>query len=269
MIRRGCLFAIAATVFACGDGGGFPDAREIDAPPPPGQFTITWSLTDANGAPITCDEIGAISVTVSLRNRSVQGGFTEVFTCGTGMGTSERIVPGLYDLSFSLVGPGGDPMMDGLIVAATPQLGVQITSGAETALDPVRFAVQATGGVALTVDAPATGANCAPVAQQGAGITTMTLSLERGGVCQPVTLMVGATPYTVNCTTPTPRACIENTETITATNLPSGNYTIRIRGSRGVDECFSNNDQLPVPPLGRTLTRALNLAQAQTPMNCQ
>ena len=269
MIRRGCLFTVVATLFACGDGGGFPDAREIDAPPPPGRFTIAWSVTDANGAPVTCDQIGAISVTVSLRNRAVQGGFTEVFTCGTGMGTSEGIAPGRYDLTFSLVGPGGDPMMDGLLVTAAPEQDVEITSGAETALAPLTFAVQATGGLALTVDAPATGDNCAPVAQQGAGITAMTLSLERGGVCQPVTLMVGTMPYTVNCTTPTPRACIENTETITATNLPSGTYTIRIRGSRGADECFSNNDQLPVPPLGRTLTRALNLAQAQSPANCQ
>ncbi len=261
MMRR-LSIAAAVTLFACGDGGGFPDARPIDAPAPPGTFTLAWSLTDTSGATITCDQVGAQSVTAIMRNRDVQGGFTEVFTCNTGMGTSQAVAPGTYDIQFELIGTGGDPVT-GIVATATAQMGVEIPSGGQVALMPLTFAVEATGGLALTIDAPATGTNCGAVATQGAGITTMTLSLERGGTCQPVTLMIGANrTYTVNCTTPTPTACIETTETITASNLPSGTYTIRIRGNRGAEECFSNNDSLPVPPLGRTLTRTLNLAQA-------
>jgi len=49
-MRLACVFFVAA----CGSGGGFPDARPPDGPPPMGAFSVTWTVTDAMGKPIPC-----------------------------------------------------------------------------------------------------------------------------------------------------------------------------------------------------------------------
>ncbi len=261
---------LAAGMVSCGSGGGFPDAAVIDAPPPPGRFTLQWTLTDTNGAQITCDQVGAQSVTVLLRNRAVQGGSTQVFTCAGGSGMSEELSPGIYDLSFQLIGTGGNPP-DGLIATSAMQMGIVVPSGGSIQLAPLAFAVQATGGLALTFDAPAAGTNCGPTAGGGSAITTMTITIDdSSGTCQPLTFQVaGQGPYMVSCGAPTPINCIETTDAVTIASMPSGNYTIHIRGMRGAETCFSNNDQLPVPPLGKTLTRTLNLGLSSAAAACQ
>lgn len=268
------LYLVTATLIGCGSGGGFPDAPEIDSPPPLGTFSLAWSLTDTNNQPITCDQIGAQSVTALVRNRAVQGGSTQVFACSTMMGTSEALVPGTYDIDFELVGVGGAPMT-GLIATSPVQLAVVIPSGGSVALTPLAFAVNATGGMKLHLSTAAT-MNCTPTAAGGSGITTHTITLNKASdsTCAPITFAIAANgtqparTYTVDCATPAVVPCIERDQEISVTGIAAGGYIIHIRGSAPT-ECFSNNDSLSVPPLGRDLVRTLNLGLELSTAACQ
>lgn len=253
----------------CGSGGGFPDAREIDGPPPGGTFTLDWSVTNTSNQPITCDEIGGLSVTAVVRNRGVEGGSTEVFTCATLLGTSAALAPGIYDIDFELNG------VSGLIATAPKQMGLVITSQGNLQLAPVTFTVDATGGLKLNFTSNKPGGNCGLVANNGAGITATTITLQHvgAGTCEPVTFMVAAgasqpaSSYTVNCGTPAVAGCIENDQQLSVAGVPSGSYVIHVRGRSGAD-CWTNDDQLPVPPVGRDLVRTLNLAFHLTMPSC-
>lgn len=276
MCPRGLfLMAVAATTLGCGSGGGFPDAPEIDAPLPPGTFTLDWSVTNTNNDVISCDSIGAQSVTVLLRNRGVQGGSTEVFTCPTLEGTSQGLAPGIYDLNFELVGSGG-PQPTGVIATSPAQMAIEIKSGENVRLSPLTFVVDATGGLELNLSTNTLGGNCAATAQDGAGITTMTLTLEHASdaSCEPVTFNVsaGATgtagTYTVDCATPVAVPCLAADQQLTVAGVPSGSYVVRVRGYKDAAACWTNNDTLPVPPLGRDLTRTLNLAFQTGTIGC-
>lgn len=263
------LVLVTVTLFGCGDGGGFPVDAGPDAPPPPGTFSLAWTVNNAGGTAITCDEIGAQAVTALLRNRAIQGGSTEVFTCATLMGTSLPLIPGLYDISFNLNGAGGDPVT-GEIATAPMQMGIEIKSGQNIALTPLVFAVNATGAMKLTIVRSATGRNCAPTTPPGAEIETNRITLTRvsDGMCAPLTFNISAgtmggtdRTYVVDCANPVDASCIERDQELTVTGVVSGRYAINIRADRPTGTaCYTNVDQLPVPPLGRELVRTLNLA---------
>ena len=263
--------AAALGSFACGDGGGFPDAPGIDAPPPTGTFSLAWSLTDENGNPVTCDQIGALTVTTVLRNPAVQGGSTEVFSCNTGMGTSPGIQPGDYQIDFELNGPNG-PMG---VIKTSPRQDIEVKSSQNTVLAPLTFAVNATGGLALSLNAlGVTAGNCETTANMGAGIDQVTVTLEKTSdlSCAAVTFAVsaGATgsagTYVVNCSVPATRGCVNADQTFSVASLPSGSYRVHVRGRSGTD-CYVNDDTITVPALGMTTTRTLNLAK--TAASCQ
>lgn len=249
---------LAAT--ACGGGGGFPDAPPEPDARPNGTLSVAWNLVKmADGTPVACDPVGGQGVTLLLRNRAFQGGSTEAFSCNSKMGTTPQIPVGTYDVKFELNG------ISGLIATGAEQMGFEVTAGNDTALDPVTFTVDATGKVALKIDALKAGGNCA-AAPNGGGITgtTITLNHASGGACEPAVLTltpaVGApTTYTINCTTPVVTGCIESTTAITAT-VPADNYQIHVRGRQAANECFINDDSIRVPPNSGTLTRTLNLA---------
>lgn len=261
---------------ACGSGGGFPDARPIDAAPPKGNFTLAWAVTDTSGATITCDQIGAQSVTVLTHNLAEDGGETQPFVCSTLMGQSQAMAPGTYEMSFELLGQASAQL-----ATAPKQTNVVIPEGGTVALQPISFAVDDTGGINLKLSTGRTH-NCDP-APGGGGLTSVQLSLTHNSdlSCAPITLNVaaGATQpaavYNFNsCDTPVfTGACIENDQAITATSTLAGDYTIHINGIQSVTPgmpnagpvCWKNSDSLTVPPLGGTLTRTLNLAfQMQT-----
>lgn len=256
-------------VAACGDGGGFPDAPPIDMPKPGGTFDLAWTLKDTSGNAITCDQIGAQAVTVYTHNRAVQGGSTEVFTCGTFKGTSQDLIPGTYDMDFELGGIGG-AVGTGIIATSPKQMGIVIKSGENVTLSPLAFAVDATGGIKLNITANKPGGNCGSVGNNGAGITGMTLTLEHmvGGACEPVvfTIAPNATlpggSYTVNCTAPTVAPCIEADQQLSATGVKSDSYQLHVRGKIATADCWRNDDSMPVPPLGRDVIRTLNLGAA-------
>ena len=261
-MRLVCLVLVAA----CGSGGGFPDANRIDSPPELGSFSIQWSVTDANHQPIPCDRVGGISMTVTYHNRAYSGALTEAFTCSTGSGTANGVIVGSYDFDYEL------DASDGPLATIPGPRAVAITSGQTTTLDPVTFAVDATGALALTITTGHAGGNCAG----GAGITSTTITLVHAtsGACEPLTLAIsaGATQpagnYTINCAAPTAGPCIDHDQTLTATGVPSDAYTIHVRGNVGTAACWSNNDALQVPALGKTLTRSVNLADATGMTGC-
>lgn len=255
-LRAASLFA--AFTMACGGGGGFPDAPPASDALPNGTMSLDWSLVKmADGTPVSCDQVGAVTVTLVLRNRGFQGGFTEVFSCNTKKGTTALIPIGTYDVNFELTG------VSGLITTASEQMGLVVQKNADTVLGPVTFTVNAVGAFDLRIDALKAGGNCATVTNNGAGINGMTITLNHasGGACEPATLMIGNTPYTINCTTPAQAGCIEKTTPVTVTSLPSDNYQIHIRATQGgPTTCFVNDDSIRVPPNGMSLMRTLNLA---------
>ncbi len=262
-MRMLCLLGLVA---ACGSGGGFPDARVIDAAMPSATFSLAWTLSDASSQPLACDRIGAVSVTVIAHNQAFDGGVTQVFTCPTGMGTSQALYAGVWDFDFQLTSASG------VLATAPGQHGVTLTSGHNTQLQPLAFTVVATGGLALTLATNRAGGNCA-AQPGGGGIASTTISLVHSSdqSCEPVTFSItGGGTYTVNCATPVVAGCIDSTQTLTVASMPSDAYTIHVRStvSPSGATCWSNNDSLQVPPSGQTLTKTLNLAYATGTTGC-
>lgn len=251
---------VAVSLAACGGGGGFPtDSQPPEAPPPGGRFTLSWSVTDLGGNPVPCAQIGASFVTVTLRNPAVQGASTEVFSCASGTATSLlTFAPGSYDLTFELGGVGG------VIGTAPAVVGVDIPSGGTATVDPITFAVDATGKLALTLDSTITGGNCVG----GAGITNFTITLTHtAAACEPVTFAISNGPpssYAVDCANPALAACIDNDQVLSVPTLPSGSYQIQVRGKIGGIDCFTNTSTLTVPPNSKTLTQTLGLTKLTT-----
>ncbi|MGE0402231.1 MAG: DUF1833 family protein [Kofleriaceae bacterium] len=265
MTRCSLVASALLSLAACGDGGGFPDAPGPDSPPPNGTFSLAWSVTDEGGAPVTCEQVGAQTVTAVLRSPAIQGGSTEVFSCSSGMATSPGIAPGEYQIDFELNGaPSTAP-----VIKTAPRQDIQIKSNENTTLMPISFAVNAKGGLALSLSAlGVTAGNCETTANMGAGIDQLTITLERTSdvSCAAVTFDVSAGAmgtagtYTVNCSTPATIGCLDADQVLSVADMASGGYRIHIRGRSGTD-CYVNDDLLAVPALGMTLTRTLNLAK--------
>lgn len=244
-----------ASCGGCGDGSPPPMAR--------GSVALAWSIADLNGQPTTCDRVGATTVVLRLRSRA--GAATVAsFPCANSPGTAQ-IVAGPYDITPEL------HASDGTVIARAPdQTGVTVPSGQVATLTPVRFAASTNGGLVISLAAPPTTANCKPPATSGAGITGTTITLVTArGSCAPVTFVRwrGTTQlgtYTVNCSSPSVAACIENNETLTA-SVMSGTYTIHVRGKIGVTDCWQDDAALEVPLPGKPLTRTMNLALRNIP----
>lgn len=262
MTRFGLL--VALPLVGCGSGGGFPDAPVPDAPPT-ATFSLTWSVIDQNSQPLPCARIAAQSMTVLAHNKDFEGGSTQVFSCDTGMGQSQDVVAGTFDLGFELSGTFG------LLARAPSQLDVEIPANTNTELDPLVFQVEAIGTMELRLATNATGGNCAG----GAGIEAFSIAISRNsdGACVPMTFDIAAGAsqpagtYTTSCTAPADYTggCIDSDQTLTVADADSDAYTIRVRGKIASTNCWINNDPIQIPPLNQTLTRTLNLAHQMTP----
>ncbi|HEY4058981.1 MAG TPA: hypothetical protein VGM39_20340 [Kofleriaceae bacterium] len=269
---KSCLFLVAsalacAALCACGDGGGFADAMPAEGPPPDGTVSVKWSVTDANGAPITCDSVGAQVVTLVLHNKAVSGGSTEAFVCGTGQGTTPPYAPGTYDISFELDGPSG-------IIETAPVQTIDIKSNQNAELQPISFAVDASGALDLTLTALDSPSNCTG----GAGIQSEKITLTKNSDNSCAALAAGgaitlaisagssggtAQTYAINCTTPAvTTGCLQADQHLTVTGVASGSYTIHVRATTTTaGECYVNDDSLTVKALGATTTTGLNLSK--------
>lgn len=263
MVSMTWLRSTVLCLAACGGGGGFPDAPPSPDGIPTGTFSLDWSLVRmSDGSPITCNEVDGTTVTLLLRNRGFSGGFTEVFSCNTKTGISGPVPVGAYDVNFELTGPSGT------IATAPEQRGPVVTAGNTTPLAPVTFAINAIGAIDLELDAGKPNGNCDTLANMGAEISGVRITLNHAagiGACEPATIMIGSTPYTIDCATPVTTGCIEKTTAITG-SLPSDNYQIHIRADQAPNrvDCFVNDDLIQVPANNKTFARTLNLASSGT-----
>jgi hypothetical protein len=256
---------IGAALLALGpgcdcNGGGFPVDAALAEPAAKGTVSLAWSLTDQAGQPISCDEVGASFVSLQLRSHTTLSGAVASFACGNSPSTSSLLDADTYDVAFELHGTNLTS------VTAPEQIGVVVSPNKDTQLAPVTFAIETTGKLALSLAVPPRTSNCKSTSMGGAGITGMTITLvHTGGGCAPVTFVRtrGSTTietYTVNCGSPRATSCIETDETLSVPSLPSGPYTIHVRGKLDAVDCWANDDALQVPPQSKTLTQTLNLA---------
>ena len=250
------------------DGGGFAaDAGPPDAPAT-GTVTLAWSITDLNNVPLVCEQVGATTVFLQLRSRTGGNGATVSLGCTSGIGTSQSVTPGLYDVTFELHA-GADT-----IAIATAQTNINIRPGLDTQLTSVTFKLDSNGRLELSIGAPPGTTNCRSTSEGGAGITTNTITLNHtGDGCAPVTFTrsragTAVGTYTVDCSTPVVTDCIESDELLTVDRMESGPYTILIRGNVGALTCWQNNDSFQVPPLGKTLAGRRNLGFQASIMGC-
>lgn len=275
---RAMRLLVLAIAAGCGSGGGFPDARVNNDAAPPGTFALDWAVTDEANRVISCDTVGAYTVTVRTHNRAYAGLSTQVFGCPPGTGISQPLVPGTYDFDFELVGASE------VIATAPSQRGIEISPGARVRLDPLTFNVVATGALTLTLSTQRPGGNCAATASGGGGITSTQITLVHApsGACEPVMFNISqgttsgapATTYMVNCATPVVGPCIENDQAIRVIPVPSGSYVIHVLAKQAGTPaspnpvCWTNHDGIQVPPRGLTLTRPLYLGFQDTTAGC-
>lgn len=246
-----------AVVLASGCGGNAPPATN-------GSITLTWSIFDRNQRPATCAQVAAKSVALRLRNRASGAIVVTAFPCEASPGIAP-LAAGAYDVAIELHAADGSRL-----TAAPDQPDVVITAGRITALAPVTFTASTETGLVLTIATP-TATNCQPPADQGAGITGMTLTLiHAGGSCAPVTFIrqrgtEQRGSYTVDCGSPSVVACIERDETL-ATSVAPDSYALHVVGKVGPTNCWALDDTLQVPPpSGQPLVHPVGLVRQTIP----
>lgn len=240
------LFALAMfaalLLCACGDDGGPVDAAPVDAIPPSGTFSLSWTLSDGTN-PLTCSDVAAVSVAVTLVRQGGIGGVADAFTCEGGQAVSRRFSPGIYNLTVDLRASGSRSLI------ATPVVitDVEIAVGTDTPLPAQNFVVSPIGGFSFTVDARATAGNCVADSADGAGIVALEFSLSDGSnACVAATFDVAAgsagsaATYTSDCTTPpAPLPCIDEDQLVTVNPIASGLVTMQITGQKaGPIDCY-------------------------------
>ncbi len=265
-IHQALLSALALfplSLAACGDDGGAAvDASTIDAPVPAGTFSLGWTISDGS-ATITCDDVGAVSLSVSVVEQSAGSGSVDAFTCAGGQATSRQFPPGTYDMTIDLRASGSRSLIDSPVQVRD----IVITDGAVTALPDQVFTVVPTGGFSFSINSLASAGNCETVANSGAEIVGFEFVLEdKDGNCVDAAFNIdsGASSYTNNCTTPeAAHGCIDADKVISVNPFASGPYVLKVNGQiTGPFDCYSRvssftvagaNLQTELGSLGMTL----------------
>jgi len=134
-VTRSLAVAIAVVLaVACGSGGGFVDAPGAESPPPPGTFSVDWSITKS-GSAATCADVGATTVVVTLQDESTHANSSQPFNCALNGGVSGAEFPGTYDFGFTLTGSAG------IITTGSAQTGIAIQSMMTAHVNPVVFSI--------------------------------------------------------------------------------------------------------------------------------
>lgn len=230
-----------ALLGACGDDSGAADAQAIDAQPSLGTFSLSWALTDGSNA-LTCGQVGAFSVAVTLIPQDGFSGESESFSCSSGEGQSRGLVPGLYNARIDVRASGSRSLLEAPIVIAD----VEIAANTDKVLPAQEFVISPQGSFSFFVDSGATGGNCAELAANGAGIVGVAFELENeSGVCLEADFIVaegsqaGGT-YSSNCTTPpAPLPCIGKDQLVSVSSVPSGARTLTTTAQKaGPVDCY-------------------------------
>jgi hypothetical protein len=257
------LVVLAIAAAGCDSEAGFPDARIPDATPVPGTFSLSWVVTDpGTGASVSCDDANATSVSITVREVDAGSGEVESFNCNGGAATSRPFPPGTYVLQFALRGPGGE-------VATAPQRDdIVITSAQDTPIGEITYEVAAQGALSVGITAPVVMSNCGPIGDMGGGIDALTLTLTKDAACVPFTYTVGGGPATTTTCPATPVACIERTDPVVTTTLPSGRYQLGVLGSIAGAACWIGQREVRVPTGGDTLDTTVQLAYQSAVPGC-
>ena len=239
---------LALALVACGDDALPPDAAQIDATPPTGTLSLSWTLSDDEGNTIECDQVGAVTVSVRVVPNDAFGGDVEAFVCGALEGTSRGFTPGLYDVEVDLRASRARSLLGETIRFDD----IEIVSSQDTPLGAQAFSVAPAGTLSFTVDGGEAGANCASNDDGGAGIIGMRFEVrDSTGNCVPATfdiadgVQAGGT-FVNDCGgAPTPFGCIEKDQLVTVENLPSGSLTLESIGQKdGPIDCYSRLSSL-------------------------
>jgi hypothetical protein len=233
----------------CSDDVALTDARpQIDAAVP-GQLALSWTIGHA-GAPLTCSEISASTVSLDLVHDGDAFGVVDTFTCSSASGMTRALAPGRYTVRASLTGTGGT--LDG-----PEQINdLVVPPGGVGTVPPIAFDVDPTGGLMFRIATPPAGGNCAATADGGAGITAMRLELrDAAGTCLPTTFHVAAgaaSPagtYDSDCAGNT-YPCIAADQDVSVDGLRSGSYSMVMIGSVGDAACWRRQPNAVVPGAG-------------------
>jgi hypothetical protein len=259
-IARALVLVLAGVGVGC--GGGSNGCGGGGSNVPRGAVSIAWSLGDLEGHPATCDEVGASTVELSLRDNVTSASTTASLPCANSPGTTQAVAAGTYDITIRL------KAIDGTTLAtAEGRTNVVIAAGAATVVAPAVFFATTKGGLVLSLAASGAASNCAG----GAGITGVFITLIRsGGSCAPVTFIRsrGTTQlgtYTVDCGTPQVGPCMEADEKLTVAQIEPDTYKVHVRGNVGALHCWDNDDVLEVPLRPSPLVRTLTLTRQNSP----
>lgn len=232
----------------CGDGGeGAADAEPPDAAPPsPGEVVAAWDLVDGD-EPISCGDVGAISVAITVFPRDAFTG--EVFSAPCELGAQGfrfALEPGSYSARAELVSGGG-------AVGEVIEYGVfDVESEGEIALDPVTFDVPRSGGAEFRVRAHAFDDNC--VDDGAPPLAELRLRLEErgeGGACVPTVFEIGegadqdARDFEADCEGAT-LECVERDQVIGFDGVDPDRYRLTIAARDESDRCFERGRHFTV-----------------------
>ncbi len=126
-----------ALLVACGDGGGFPDAKVVVPPQDPGTVALSWKLVDGSAAPETCAMANGTNVVVAITQEGTNAQFGQTFPCSLGLAVSGSLPTATYDLTFSLYDPSNMLLSNGMA-----QTGIAVTPDHTTDVGQIVFTVQ-------------------------------------------------------------------------------------------------------------------------------
>ena len=80
------VLALGTLVGACGDDPPPAiDAAVIDAPPPTGRVSLSWTIVDDDNMPLTCTDVGASTVELDVAMRLLAGPHRRRMLTGFGL----------------------------------------------------------------------------------------------------------------------------------------------------------------------------------------
>jgi hypothetical protein len=264
-MKRMVMMAAMAVAPGCGGGSDNPDAGPIDAAVTRGTMSLAWSLTDLDDNPITCEDVGALSISVTVTPPGF-GGVVEPFSCAGGMGTTSDLRATTYNvvvIPSSVLGA----LSESILIDS-----VEVVAGQNVDLGTLVFEIDPVGSFNFKVDTGATAGNCDDEGAGGGALTALEFRLvDDQDICVPTTFIIGdtsATPpvtYEADCQGAT-IGCFEKDVVFSVLDTRSGPHTLEITGTKNGLDCYARSSIISIPgnSLGRMLGNQI-LSLASTP----